>query len=70
MNPDQEDRVTKILSQQRAQQGKFEVYKLPCGHESVEIVKPGDQFLQCSVCRKWCRIIWNKAGPKRVQYDA
>lgn len=49
-----------ILREQHRGYGPIhKILKLPCGHESVEIDKPEDQWVHCSTCHKDFRLVWS-----------
>lgn len=64
------DEVRKVYKEAERRRGQYTILKLPCGHGSVEITKPKDQFVVCPVCYKRFLLIWSKlTGRQRIEYD-
>jgi hypothetical protein len=43
------------------------IIKLPCGHGSVEVTKPEDQYITCGQCLKQFLLVWSKIGKHKIQ---
>jgi hypothetical protein len=63
----QSDSIRKILRENESGRIKRNphVVKLPCGHGSVEITKPEDQWLVCNRCYQSFRLTWSPIEANR-----
>ena len=43
------------------------ILKLPCGHGSIEISRPQDQYVVCDTCYKKFLLIWSKIGRHKIE---
>lgn len=53
------DYLRKLNKEWDTQKAKHYVVELPCGHGKVEMIKPQDILITCSVCQKKALITWS-----------
>lgn len=65
------DNIRRIMRENDHGTKKFWVIKMPCGHGSVEITKPEDQWLTCKKCLQSFLLTWSpiEANRKIAQAD-
>lgn len=59
-NPPSSDYVRKIMRQFDLGAPSTIIVKLPCGHESKEVIRLEDQIVQCGICLKRALLVWSK----------
>lgn len=62
---DKADQIRK-LDKEYDTRPTMKIVKLPCGHESRQIERPGDQFVMCGVCCKSFLLTWSKIGKSKI----